>query len=672
LTTIFCLLLLAGLSKESWAGTHPGDQKTGGRLTQLSLKELGNIEVTTQSKEPEKLSRTPAAICVITQEDIRRSGATSIPEALRLVPGVEVARVDSNQWSLGVRGFGSTLSRSVLVLIDGRSVYTPLFAGVYWNVQDTLLEDIERIEVIRGPGGTIWGANAVNAVINIITKNAKDTQGTLVSTGGGNIDQGTVSFRYGAGNGKSFNYRVYGKGFTRGPEFHPDHRQFDDWRMGQGGFRADWDLHSRDTLTLQGDIYNGDAGGRVGIAAYSPPSTTIVEQNAELSGGNLVGRWRRVLGGGSDVELQAYYDRTNRHQANFAEARDTFDLDFLHHLTLPRHQDFLWGLGARFSSGDAAQVVPTIVFIPNRLTDKLYSAFVQDEVPILADRLSVTIGAKFLHNIYSGFEVQPSARLLWTPTPRQTVWAAVTRAVRTPSRVEEDDQLTGLLSPNPPTFLRFIGDGRFFSEQLVGYEAGYRNLVRPKFYVDIATFYNNYDHLLSLEPGAPFAESSPPPPHVVVPFLFRNRLLGTTSGIEIAPDWRPTGWWRLGGSYSYLHMDLRRKAGSLDAATARSTEGSSPHHQVVIQSFLDLPKKLEFDQTYRYVSALPAQLVGSYGTADVRLGWRVTRYFGLSLGGENLLQPRHAEFGGDPGGLVGIKRSVYAKITFGEPREGQR
>jgi iron complex outermembrane receptor protein len=667
---MFCLLLLVGLGKESWAKALEGDSQAGGRLTQLSLEELGNIEVTTQSKEPLKLSRTPAAIYVLTQEDIRRSGATSIPEVLRLVPGVEVARIDSNQWSLGVRGFGSALSRSVLVLIDGRTVYTPLFAGVYWNVQDTLLEDIDRIEVIRGPGGTIWGANAVNAVINIITKRAQDTHGTLVSTGGGNLDQGSVDFRYGAGNGKNFNYRVYGKGFTRGPEFHPDRRQFDDWRMGQTGFRADWDLHKRDTLTLQGDLYSGDAGSKIGIATYSPPSLVSVEQNVELAGGNLLGRWRRVLGDGSDVELQAYYDRTNRSQANFAEGRDTVDLDFLHHLTLPRHQDFLWGLGTRFSSGTTAQIVPTIVFIPNHLTDRLYSAFVQDEVPIIGDRLSVTIGAKFLHNIYTGFEVQPSVRLLWTPNPRHTVWAAVTRAVRTPSRVEEDDQLT--LSPNPPTFLRIIGDGKFFSEQLVGYEAGYRSLVRPKFYVDIATFYNSYDHLLSIEPGQPFSETSPSPAHVVVPFLFRNGLLGATSGFEVAPDWRPTRWLSLAGSYSYLHMDLRKRVGSLDASMVNATEGSSPHHQAVIQSFLNLPRNLEFDQTYRYVSALPAQLVGNYGTADVRLGWRFSRYFGLSLVGQNLLQPHHAEFGGDPGAVVGIKRSVYAKITFGESREGQR
>jgi len=349
------------------------------------------------------------------------------------------------------------------VLIDGRSVYTPLFAGVYWEVQDTLLEDIDRIEVIRGPGGTIWGANAVNAVINIITKNAKDTRGALASTGGGNLDQGFAGFRYGGGKGTDFNYRVYGKAFTRGPEFHPDGRQFDDWRMAQTGFRADWDLHTRDTLTLQGDVYNSDNGERVGIATYSPPSMANVEQNAELSGGNLVGRWRRVLSAESDIEFETYYDRTNRRDANLAESRDTFDVDFIHHLSLPRRQGFLWGLGVRISSGNVTQVVPTIVFLPNHQMDKLYSAFVQDELPIVGNQLSLTIGAKLLHNIYTGIEIQPSARLLWTPSSRQTMWGAVTRAVRTPSRVEENDLLTGLLNANPPTFLRLVGDGKFSS-----------------------------------------------------------------------------------------------------------------------------------------------------------------------------------------------------------------
>ncbi len=658
------LILLTGLVRESQGDSTQKDQKAEGRLTQVSLEDLGQIEVTTASKVPVKATRTPAAIYVITQEDIRRSGATSIPEALRLAPGVEVARVDSNTWSLGMRGFESTLSRSVLVLIDGRSVYTPLFAGVYWQVQDTLLEDIERIEVIRGPGGTIWGANAVNGVINIITKRAQETHGTLVSAGGGNLDQGFANFRYGAGNSKGFNYRVYGKAFTRGPEFHADHKQFDDWRMGQTGFRTDWDAHNPDKLTLQGDIYYGDAGQRVGITSYSPPFMTNVEQNAELAGGNLLGRWERELGSGSSVQLQTYYDRTSRKQANFAESRDTFDIDFIHHLTLPGRQDFLWGLGARLSSGNASVVVPTVMFTPNHYTDKLYNAFIQDEIPIVGDKLSLTIGSKFLHNNYSGFEIQPTARLLWTPSSRQTVWGAVTRAVRTPSRVEEDLQLTALLAANPLTFLRITGDRKFSSESLIGYEAGYRSLVNPKFYVDIAAFYNNYDHLLSIEPGAPFAESTPPPPHFIIPFSFRNGLLGNTAGFEIAPDWTPTHTWRLRGSYSYLHIDLNKEASSLDPGTASSTQGSSPHHQVEIQSSLDLPKKLEFDQTLRYVSALPAQLVGAYTTADVRFSWHATRSMDLSVVGQNLFQPHHAEFGGDPGPLVGIERSAYIKLTW--------
>jgi iron complex outermembrane recepter protein len=630
----------------------------------VTLEELGQIEVTTASKEPVKASRTPAAIFVITQGDIRRSGATSIPEALRLAPGVEVARVDSNTWSIGVRGFASALSRDVLVLIDGRTVYTPLYAGVYWQVQDTLLEDVERIEVIRGPGGTIWGANAVNAVINIITKSAKDTRGMLVSAGGGNIDQGFVNLRYGGGNDKNFNYRIYGKAFNDGPEFHPSGSSFDSWRMGQTGFRTDLELHNRDSFTLQGDFYNGDAGQSVGITTYSSPYMTNVQQRAELAGGNLLGRWKRILGAGSDIQLETYYDRTNRNQASFAESRNTFDLDFIHHFPLPRRQDFLWGLGVRLSSGNTTQVVPTVVFTPNNLTDKLYSGFIQDEIPIIGNQLSLTLGSKFLQETYSHFEFEPTARLLWTPNPRQTVWGAVTRAVRTPSRVEEDLQLTALLTPNPLTFVRVIGDRSFSTEHLLGYEAGYRSLVTPKLSLDIAAFYNNHDHLLSIEPGAPFSESSPPPAHVVVPFFFGNGLSGNTAGFEIAPEWAPASTWRLRGSYSYLYLDLRKSAGSLDPSTVASTEGSSPHHQGVIQSFLDLPKRLEFDQTIRYVSNLPAQRVPAYATADVRFSWHATRSFDLSVVGQNLVQPHHAEFGGDPGGLVGIKRTVYAKITW--------
>ncbi len=663
-TIVVSLLLLASM-EQSRADVPQQRSESQGQLKQLSLEELGNLEVTTASKEPETLRKVPAAIYVITQEDIRRSGATSLPEVLRLAPGVEVAQVDSDHWSVAIRGFGAVLASKLLVLIDGRSVYTPFFAGVYWQVQATPLEDIDRIEVIRGPGGTIWGANAVNGIINIITKSAKDTHGSMVSLGGGNVDQATASYRYGGGNGRSLDYRFYAMGFTRSPAFHSDGRNFDDWRMGQAGFRTDWNQGARDSFTLQGDIYKEVAGETTTFALYSPPSQVTVDGNADLTGGNLLGRWKRILNERSDFQIQAYYDRTRHFEPEIGETRNTFDIDFLHHLKLPKQQDFLWGLGARVSPGSFVPLVPTIDFLPHHLTDQIYSAFLQDEITFLDDRLSLTVGSKFEHNNYTGFEVQPSARVLWSSTPRQAFWASFTRAVRTPSRLDEDIQLTDFATVTPlPIYLRVIGDGQFRSEELMGYEAGYRALVTANFYLDVVMFHNDYNYLSSFQVGAPFLEPLPAPVHAILPVFTRNGIKGATNGFELAPHWKPVEWWELKLSYSYLNMELENKAGSNDPTSGPIVGGSSPHHQLVIQSFVNLPKKLEFDQTYRYVSDLPAQTVASYGTMDARLGWHVTPQLELSVAGHNLLQPHHAEFGGNPGGLVGIKRNVYAKLVW--------
>ena len=647
------------------ANAQQPDPESEGRLKGLSLEELGNIEVTTVSKGPVKLSQTTAAIYVITQEDIRRSGVRSLPEALRLAPGVDVAQIDSVKWAVGIRGFESRLSRAVLVLIDGRSVYSPLFHGVYWEVQDTLLEDIDRIEVIRGPGGTIWGANAVNGVINIITKNSKDTRGVLVSAGGGTVNQGFADFRMGGGNDSGFNYRVYGKGEDQGPEYHPDNRQFDDWRRAQGGFRTDWDINARDTLTIQGDLYDGVAGESVnGLHRASAIDCHRDDQNAQLSGGNLLARWQRTLSPKSDIQVQAYYDRVNRLQANQAEYRDTFDLDIVHHLNLRAHQEFIWGFGARESLGRLPDVVPTYVFTPNERTDQLYTGYAQDSIPLIQDRLAFTIGAKLIHSSFAGFDVEPSARLLWTPTSRRTIWAAVTRAVRTPSDNEEALQTTTLLSADPLAFSRTQGDGRFTSETLVGYEGGYRSLISQSFSLDVAAFYNRYNHLLSLEPGTPFSEDIAGTPALIYPYVNGNGVRGTTSGFEIAPDWKPAAWWQLQGSYSWLRMDMSTGPGSRDTTTVGSLEGSSPHNQVKIQSWFDLRRNLEFSVTWRYVSALPYYLVTGYQTGDARIAWRPVPHVEFAVTGQNLMQPHHAEFGGDPGPLVGIKRNVFASLTF--------
>jgi len=655
---VFCLVFAIGME-----GQKP-DQESEVRLKGLSLEELGNIEVTTVSKGPVKITRTPAAVYVITQDVIRRSGITSFPEVLRLAPGVEVARIDSVKWAIGIRGFSSRLSRAVLVMIDGRTVYSPLFHGVYWEVQDTMLEDIDRIEVIRGPGGTIWVANAVNGVINIITKSSKETQGALVSAGGGNVNQGFLSARYGGGNNRNFSYRIYGKGFTRGPEFHSDNRQFDDWRRSQGGFRTDWDVTNRDTFTIQGDMYRGVAGESTRVTLQSPPSAAIIDENAELSGGNLLARWRRVLSGGSDFQLQAYYDRASRRQANQAEFRDTFDVDFVHHLLLPHQQDFIWGFGARISLGKLPPVVPTYIFTPSRRTDQLYTGFIQDEIPLVRESVWLTIGSKLLHSSFAGFDIEPTARLLWTPSTRQTVWTAVTRAVRTPSDIEDTLQSTSLRTTNPLAFNRVMGDGQFTTETMLGYEAGYRHLVNPRFSIDVAAFYNNYDNLLSIEPGDPFTENSSTLSYLVYPFSNRNGVQGTTQGIEIIPNLKPATWWRLEGSYAYLNVNLKTSPRSQDVSTVNSIQGSNPRHQVVIQSYFDLPRKVEFSQVYRYISALPWQQVQSYSTADMRLAWRPVPQIEFSVVGQNLFQPYHFEYSGNPGALVGVKRSFYAGLTW--------
>ena len=660
-SAVVCLIPVAKANAD--APANPPDFKT------LSLEELSAIEVTTPSKEPVQAFKTPAAIYVITGDDIRRSGATSIPDALRLAPGVEVAQIDSNKWSVGIRGFGSRLNRSVLVLIDGRSVYSTLIAGTYWEVQNVMLEDVDRIEVIRGPGGTIWGPNAVNGVINIITKNSQDTKGALVSAGGGNVEQGFANIRYGGGNGQDFSYRVYAMGFSRGPESHSDHNNFDDWREAQGGFRMDWTEHDRDTFTLQGDVYGEKAGEGEQATSYTQPYSQIIFANALLSGGNIMGRWERTISPTNDIQLQAYYDRTNRDEPNFAESRNTFDIDVLERIKVRGRQTISYGFGARVIPIEGTVVVSGLTFLPNNRTDYLVTGFLQDEIALVENRLSLTLGTKLLRtNFTTGVTPEPSARLLWTPDPKQSVWAAVTHAVRTPSDSEENFSLLGYIATTAdgmPYFARFNPNKGFAPEQLNGYELGYRRLFGTKVSLDTTGFYNHYHDLFSEDiTGPTYLETDPQPVHFLLPAQFGNGLFGYTKGIEVAPEWRPASFWRLRGTYSFLHMNIGRSPGSQDVGSFPGINGSSPQHQATVQSSFDISKKLQLDLDWRYVSALPAQAVRGYSTADARLGWRFNRQLELSFVGRNLFQSAHFEYGGDPGPLVGIERSAYAKISW--------
>ncbi len=644
------------------AGVPCRGQDPAPDLTTLGLEAVMNMEVTSVSKRPEKLMDATAAVYVLTSEDIRRSGATSLPELLRLVPGVQVARVNSSTWAVGVRGFTSTLSRSLLVLIDGRSVYSPLFAGVYWDVQDTLLNDIDRIEVIRGPGATLWGANAVNGVINIITKSARVTQGTYASIRAGNEERSLATARFGGKTPRGVAYRTYAKFSDRDAEFHQNGDDFDGWHMSRAGFRADADRGDHDHLTLQGDAYDGRAGQRTVISTYTAPYSETVEEKAGLSGGNLLGQWKHTFHEGSDTTLQVYYDRTHRRQPGFTEDRDTLDLDFRHHLRLASRHELLWGAGYRLTSGDT-ESVPTIQFLPAKRTDDVLSAFVQDDIRLVPSKWTLTVGSKFERNDYSGFNYQPNARLLFSPTPKQAFWSAASRALRVPSRVESDLALTALLDPTTPTFIRVLGTKDFEPERLMAYELGYRVQATDRLILDLALFDNDYNRLLSLEPGAPFTEASPSPSHTIVPLFLRNKMTANVHGGELACEWRPIPAWRLAGSYSYLKMNLIAAEDSLDTTTARGTEGSSPRHMANLRSSLDLPRGFGLDVALRYVGRLPSQGIEAYTEMDVSISRRLTRGLELSVSGQNLLSPHRAEFGGGSAGLVEVERSVYGRLV---------
>jgi iron complex outermembrane receptor protein len=644
-------------------GQNEDQLATWQSLADLSPQELAAIEVITVSRRPQRLSQTAAAVFVITQEDIRRSGVTSVPDALRLALGVQVAQISASQWAIGVRGFASALSRSLLVLIDGRSVYTPLFAGTYWDVQDVLLEEIERIEIIRGPGGTLWGANAVNGVINIITKRARETQGGFLSVGGGNVERGLAAFQYGGSLGQDAYYRFYSKYFDRGPLFHRDGNYYDRWRMGRAGFRSDWQAGNNE-LTFQGDFYNGRAGERAVLNQYTPPFLVTQRNTVPLSGGNIMGSWQRPLGGGSDLDVRVYYDRTNRATAAFRENRNTFDIDMQHTLTQERNS-FAWGSGYRVSSGTATGI-PTVVFTPTHRTDHLSSAFVHDEFAFVPGKVEVALGIKIEHNGYSGFEWQPSGSLVINPSGRQTLWGSISRAVRTPSRVDEDIQLTRFLRPLNafvPIFARQTGDQEFRPEEIIAYQAGYRIQPASSLSFDLTAFLNDHRDLLSLRPGAPVQENEPAPIHVVVPVFHSNGISGKSHGIEFASDWQVAARWRVLAAYSYLRLHLKNNPDNLDLDTVTLTEGSSPHHQLTVQSSVGLSRTLELGSVFRYVGSLSAQNVDAYKTADVRLSWAPVPKMEFAVVGQNLLQPHHLEFGGGPAATE-VKRGYYGRITW--------
>ncbi len=630
--TAFALVIFASAS---FAQTQE-DPPSSSPLKKLNVEELMNIEVTSVSRRPEKLSETASAIQVITQDDIHRSGATSLPEALRLASNLEVAQVSSRQWAISARGLNSTTANELLVLIDGRSLYSPLFSGVFWDVQDTLLEDIDRIEVISGPGATLWGANAVNGVINITTKSAKDTQGVFLEGGGGTELRDFGGVRYGGALAPNLYFRVYGKYFDRDSTVLPTGRDAtNSSRMGQGGFRLDWDGSANNLLTLQGDLYDG---------RIAQPS----RDDLILSGRNVLGRWSHTFSEDSDLKLQVYYDQTHRRMpGSIAESLDTYDVDFQHRFPLGERHDVVWGLGYRLINDNVGNP-PTVALLPPRVSRQWFSGFVQDEIALVKDRLHLTLGTKIEHNDYTGVEIQPSARLAWRLSPQQTVWAAISRAVRTPSRIDHD-----FFAPRNPPFTLLTGGHGFDSEELLAYELGYRVQPHERLSLSAAAFYNAYDNLRSIERVNPSK---------VLPFMIANGQKGESYGTELTATYNVTDWWRLRTGYTELHVHIRPKPGSTDTSHGRN-ESHDPSHQVSLHSSLDLPGQVEFDAAFRYVSRIANQRVPDYSELDVRLAWQPIPTLEFSLVGQNLLHGQHVEFG-SPTTRQEIERGMYGKIVW--------
>ena len=637
-----------------------------GTFADISIEDLLNIKITSVSKKVEKVSEAASAIYVITGEDLRRTGVTTVADALRMAPGMDVAQNKSNGWAISSRGFNGALANKLLVLIDGRSVYTPLYAGVYWDVQDTMLEDIDRIEVIRGPGATVWGANAVNGVINIITKDSKDTQGGLASGSVGTFDETIDSVRYGGKIGEKVTYRAFLK-YAKRDELSlgaTDTAAHDGWEVGRAGTRFDIRASKEDKITIEGDYYNGAYEEKPTVVDLAPPFADKITNTARMSGADAIARWNHSFSDTSETSLQVYYDRTERDEVRLAQTIETADIDFNHHLKIGRNE-IVYGAGYRFVK-ETLDNTFYISFDPNDRKTNLLSAFLQDEITVLEDKFSVTLGSKFERNDFSGFEIQPSIKTLWHAAKNHTVWSSVSRAVRTPSPIETDlraNLAAGATAPGAPTILFSLFPNLHIpSETLIAYELGYRAQLHKRFSIDATGFYNVYDNLRSNEgvAGKILVEPNPAPLHLTIPIVQRPYVNAETYGGELAATWEPTNKIKFSAGYSYLQMLLHRNSRA-NAKDAEIAEGQSPNNQFNVRAYIDLPHNLQFDSGLYYVDRLDKEKIPSYTRIDSRLGWKPLDRLDVSLGAQNMFRKEHEEFGD---GNSKIERNVYFKLTL--------
>lgn len=627
----YCFFMFIVMASNQSLSQTTNGLASAGNLKKLSVEELMNIEVTSVSKSPEKLAEVASAIQVITQEDIRRSGATCLPEALRLSPNLQVAQLHSFAWIISARGFNGVFSNKLLVMIDGRTVYSPLFAGVFWDAQSVLLEDVDRIEVISGPGGTLWGANAVNGVINIITKNAKDTKGLYATGAVGSFFRRFGALRYGGSIGSKFSYRLFAQHHDRDNTFINDSTENSDkWNYSQTGFAMNWNPSEKNAVTIQGNFY-------VGTEKTIPAKSTFDGQNA-------LARWTHSFSDQSELIVQAYYDRTWRRDipSTISDELDTYDVDVQHRFSLGKRNSILWGAGYRLMKDKSQNSTIYVGFLPMDRDMHLFSAFIQDEITLTPNRLKLTLGTKLLHNVFSNFEIQPSVRMAWTPTEQQTIWAAVSRAVRAPSRIDVDYYIPTY--PVPPGTPNVAGGPNFVSEKVIAYELGYRTQPVLNLSLSLAVFYNRYDDIYTVE-----ALSDN------VTYQIQNGAQGNSRGVELSGVYRFSDKHLIRGGYTYFYKKLENKSGHLFDPSQLASQGHDAQDRLLLQSSNNLPLNFQLDVTARYVSELP-DFMPDYFTFDARLSYTYEQ-LEFSVVGQNLWEERHREYGQQ------IPRSIYAKIT---------
>ncbi|MCK6417732.1 MAG: TonB-dependent receptor [Alphaproteobacteria bacterium] len=619
---------------------------------EMPLEQLLSTKVLSVSKQYQNVSDSPAAVYIITQDDILRSGVRSIADALRMAPGVQVAQSDTNSWAISIRGFNSITANKLLVMIDGRTVYNPLFAGTYWEIQDLFLEDIDRIEVVRGPGGALWSANAVNGIIHVITKHSSETQKDLVTGLYGNEEEGTLSGRYGNRfQGDNF-YRAYAKHTRRDSSRSPAGGQaYDEYRDSRSGFRIDWDRN----ITLQGDIYHNDSDQINSTPISVSPFALIEEETIESKGANLLSRWEMDQTDGSSFSIQSYLDYTRRDQLLLKDERVIMDVESQYNLVPMGRHSLIFGGGYRMSYDDLGNS-NVISFHPASRRDDLFSAFLHDEITLVPETWFLTLSSKAEHNDYTGFEFQPSARLQWHPDIDQTLWLAVTRAVRTPSRLERDlDLTTNYLGTTPPTEVILSANKSFDTEKMIAYEAGYRRQITPDLAVDLAVFYTDYNDLATVG----FLPSSTG----TLAIQAINGMTAETYGAEIVSSWNINSQFKVTGSYSFLDLSAHvEHSNGFDLETA---EGLSPHHQASLRASWNIRRDLTLDGSIYYVDQLHENDVDDYTRLDLNLGWQIEEGLRFNVTGQNLMDQSHREFSSPTSiNASEIERSVFGKITW--------